>query len=216
MLNQYTTRAATTRALQITALTLGLVGLLAGPADARHNNRPTPGERATCQAACKDLRNDCGRGCRAESIDCIRPAKEETRACFAVCGEDFEAESVELGECRDSCVAEILNPVRTECRASRKECRSICYPGTCRQDCRGDATPPSTCKSECALELRECAKAGRAELRGCIGEAGCRVLEGEEREDCVAACVEPARENHAACKTTFQECAEVCDVDTTE
>lgn len=198
------------------AALLGLMSLaflvqLVTPAAAQRVDRPSREDRQRCHSECRDFRNDCGRACRAEVFDCVRPAKEETRACKASCGETFEAESVELEECNAACVADLLTPVRTECREAGKECRATCNPSDCRRGCRIDADSADPCKAECAHDLRDCAKAGRAELKGCITDAGCRDLEGEEGEACVGVCADAAREGHALCKEAFQGCAESCE-----
>jgi hypothetical protein len=182
-------------------------------ADARRPDRPSREERQACQAECVDLRKDCGRACRAEAADCLRPAREEARSCRAICDEDFEAESEELELCKEDCNTEIFAPAREACLAARKECRSTCFPGQCQADCRINGGTPDPCRAECGSELRACAQEGKAELRTCVGEAECRALEGEEREDCVAGCTGPAREAHAACKDTFTTCVEVCAAD---
>jgi hypothetical protein len=161
-----------------------------------------------CRAECKDQKSECRSGCRDLFKDCIGPAVAAARDCRSTCNLELGEDTEEAGLCIDECKSEILAPVREECSAARKDCRTVCHPGNCVRTCRPGASGPSACIRECVGTAAECAKEGRPELRSCRRE--CRGLEAEAGETCRATCGVQVEESHEACRTVFGECASVC------
>jgi len=170
-----------------------------------------------CLLDCREARRGCGEACGAGFATCMAGPRIEMGQCRDGCVAEFEAESPELEACVQTCRAEILVPAREVCGPQRQECRTTCRPSHCLHICRPDGEVPpeiSECRVACGAALYECASAVRAELRECM--TPCReILDEVEREACAATCIENTRDDAIACHEGFRSCAAECVVEPT-
>lgn len=167
--------------------------------------------RQECRAECAELRQECRGSCQAGFRDCLRPAREQTKACVAGCAETFADGSEELRACAEQCIEELLVPARLDCGEQRRACKSECRPDDCVLTCVADDGGANACVADCALGFRECARAGREEIRACLKEAGCNhESTAEEKVVCAETCAETAVLAHQQCRDDFAECVGIC------
>ncbi len=172
---------------------------------------------AACMEECSAIRAECSDACSAEFKDCVRTARTDGRACKNTCRAETERGTEERAACATACKEEIVAPAREACGELRGECGPICKPGNCRRACahRDHMPPANECVAACASDFRDCAGAGKGELRECL--APCKDLEpGEEREACFNACTATVSAGREECRAAFEGCAGVCETDTEE